>query len=270
MRNKFVYLGLPLILILAIGGGYLAWQSYDASAESSDDLVAHELEELPSPSAGSETDVGDLSGAQDVSVSEAQAEPEVVATVKPSDIKVVVEGSDPTQPRSVGRADAPVTITEFASLTCPHCAHAHETVLPQIIKDYVETGKVRIIFSDFPLNQQALDATKVSRCVAADQYFTFVSWLFSHIQQWAYSDTHPATLLQNAALTGLSADHAKACMADTTVEAAVIASMRDAGQKYGIDSTPTFVFNDGKKTISGARPYAEFKAAIDELLKPAN
>lgn len=266
MRNKFVYLGLPLILILAIGGGFYAWQKYDASAESSEDLAIRELEELPAPAAGA--DIGDISGAEDASVTETPAT-ENTQAAKAAEIHVTAMGMTPSEPRSIGDMSAPITIEDFSSLTCPHCAHAHQTVLPQLIKDYVETGKVRIVFKDFPLNQQAFDATKISRCMAGDQYFPFMTWAFENIQQWAYTDMYPNLLVQTATKYGLTEDQVKTCMADTIVESAVVTAMRDAGEKYKIDSTPTFVFNDGKKILKGARPYAEFKTVIDELLAPA-
>jgi len=157
-------------------------------------------------------------------------------------------------------------MVEYSSLTCPHCAHAHETVLPQLIKEYVQTGKLRIVFSDFPLNKEALDASKVSRCVSNDQYFGFLTLLFGDIEKWAYSGNHPQALITDATLTGLSADKAQACIDNKELENAIIAGEQDAATNKSVNSTPTFIMNDGAKIIQGAQPYSTFKAAIDELL----
>lgn len=275
MRNFLIGI-ISLVLVIAIGAGAYSWYQGQTNEEAGD-IAANDLSNGNLPAAGTQptleptpvaADGPQSTPAQGINLQDAATaqQAEEANLAKPQDVHITVDGIDPKAPRSIGKLDAPVTMIEYSSLTCPHCAHAHTTILPQLIKDYVETGKLRVVFSDFPLNQQALDASKVSRCVANDQYFGFLTMLFGSIETWAYAGTHPQPLIQTATLTGLSADKARACMADAEVEAALVKGVQEAAQKYNISSTPTFVFNEGKKTIAGARPYAEFKAAIDSLL----
>jgi protein-disulfide isomerase len=257
MRNRAVFFIIPLMILVAFGAGAW-WYQGNRAAETEGDLAASSLSEVATiHDSAIETAAGEDAA------SPAPAFAATTSAVKAGDIQITVQGSG-GEARSVGPVDAPVTMTEYSSLTCPHCAHAHETVIPQLIKDYVETGKLRIIFNDFPLNQQAMDASKVSRCIPNNQYFSFLTLLFGSIEQWAAN--HPAVLIQDAVLAGLSEDTAKACMADAEVEKTIVEGVQAGMQKYKISSTPTFVFNDGAKIIAGARPYAEFKAAIDEHL----
>jgi len=260
MRNKPLLFIIPAILVLGIGAATAV--SYQNRAEMNEDLAAHEISadgtENIAPATGEEAATDDHSG-HDAAAPAADAP-------KAEAISVEVQGTDPKSPKSIGLVSAPVTIVEYSSLTCPHCAAAHAAVLPRLIKEYVETGKARIVFSDFPLNEQAMDASKVSRCMTGQQYYGFVSLLFSTIEQWAYSNNHPNALLQNAKLAGLSEEKAKACMEDKDVEDALVSGVQDAVRNHQVTSTPTFVLNNGAKTITGARPYEDFKAAIDELL----
>ena len=286
--RKFLFGVISLVAVIAIGAGAYALYQQQQNSESASDIAANDLSNNNAPAAGDDaapaptltkTDTAPVmrDGPQStpgqpapIDVNKAAAtqnapEPADATLAKPQDIHITVDGVDPKAPRSIGKLDAPVTMIEFSSLTCPHCAHAHETVLPQLIKDYVQTGKLRIVFSDFPLNQEALDASKVSRCVPNDQYFGFLTILFSTIEQWAYSNNHPAALLQDATLAGLPMDRARACLGDTALEQSIVQGVQEAVAKYHVEATPTFVLNDGKATISGARPYADFKAAIDAL-----
>lgn len=263
-NNKWAFVAIIAVLAIAAAG---AW-SYGTSNQMSEvdgDIAANEN---LTPAAGEEnaTATSEPALEENVAVEDAAA---ATDTAKPADIQVSVDASSPTAPRTMGSIDAPVTMVEYSSLTCPHCAHAHETVLPQLIKDYVQTGKLRIVFNDFPLNKEALDASKVSRCVANNQYFNFLTLLFTDIEKWAYTGNHPDALITNATLTGLSAERARECLNDKAIEDALIASVQDAASTHKINSTPTFVFNDGAATIAGAKPYAEFKKTIDDLLAKA-
>lgn len=94
----------------------------------------------------------------------------------------------------LGDRDAPVTMIEYSSLTCPHCAHFHTDVLPRIKKEYIDTGKVKLVLRDFPLNQPALIAAQIAHCVPEDRYFGFVSVLFETQAAWAISEDPAAAL----------------------------------------------------------------------------
>lgn len=170
------------------------------------------------------------------------------------------------QERSLGKKDAPVTVMEFASLTCTHCAEFTTQVLPELDKRYIATGKVRFVFHDFPLDGIALKASALAHCMPAEQFYPFINVLYKNLEQWAFSKTPEQTITQYAKLGGLSEDKAKACLQDTKILDALVAARTEAQDKYDINSTPTFIFNDGKEKLVGARKLEEFTAVIDKLL----
>ena len=171
-------------------------------------------------------------------------------------------------PRVLGKADAPVKVDEFVSLTCVHCADFYTTVLPELEKRYVDTGKVKFIMHDFPLDGASLKAAAVARCMPEDEYYPFIKILYKAQMQWAYGGGNPeANIIQYAKLGGLPEDKAKACANDTKLQDAIIAERTEAGTKYNIDATPTFIINDGAEIIKGAQTADAFAAAFDRLLK---
>lgn len=168
--------------------------------------------------------------------------------------------------RVLGKADAPVTIEEYASLTCPHCADFYTQVLPEIEKRYVDTGKVKLIFRDFPLDGTGLKAAALARCMPKEQYYPFVSTLYKNLMAWAMSSNPEETLTQYAKLGGLPADRAKACLSDNAMFDAIVAIRNNATESYGIDATPVFILNGGAEKINGAKSIDEFSAAIERVL----
>jgi len=167
----------------------------------------------------------------------------------------------------IGSPDAPVTITEFSSLSCPHCASFHANTLPSLKTDYIDTGKVKFVFMDFPLNQQALHGTLLLKCVDAQQRYELMELLFKQQHQWAFEGDHQTKLKQYASLLGLSSDKANQCMNDTATEKNVLMGMKAASTQYQISSTPSFLIQPGNKVISGAVPYGTFSTEIENLLK---
>jgi len=151
--------------------------------------------------------------------------------------------------RFLGKADAPVTIFEYASLDCPHCADFEEHTLPTIQKDWIDTGKARLVFRDFPLHQPAVRASILARCAPPQQFFAFVSVLFQSQLTWAMAQDTDSELAKLAKLSGMSDDKFKACMSDKAIENQVYAS-RLQGEQYGVNSTPTFFINGTK--VEGA------------------
>lgn len=169
--------------------------------------------------------------------------------------------------RIMGNPGAPVTVEEFISLTCPHCGEFYTTVLPELEKRYVDTGKVRFILRDFPLDGVALKAAALARCMPAEQFYPFINILYSNLQQWVMNPAGPEKILmQYAKLGGLSDDKAQSCMKDTAMLDALVAGREKAADKYGIDATPSFVINGGKEKITGMKSVEEFSAVIDKLL----
>ena len=166
--------------------------------------------------------------------------------------------------RSLGEATAPVTIIEYSSLTCPHCAVFHEDVLPQIKSAYIDSGKVRLIFRDFPLDPRALAAAMLARCVEPARYFGFIALLFKDQQVWARSEDPVHDLKLRAQLASLSPQAADACLANQDLAKAIEQSARQANSAHGIDSTPSFLIND--RLLRGEQSFANFRAAIETAL----
>jgi protein-disulfide isomerase len=164
--------------------------------------------------------------------------------------------------RSFGHPDAKVTVTEFFSLTCTHCAHFSNAVMPQVTKDLVDTGKLRFVYHDFPLDQVALTAAMVARALPPSEYEPFISTLFASQDRWAFArGADPVLeLAKLAALAGLSQDTYNATIADTGLRNWIVAQQTADQKQYGIDSTPTFLI--GGKTHPGALEYDEFSKLV--------
>lgn len=158
--------------------------------------------------------------------------------------------------RVLGKADAPNTIFEFFSLTCPHCADFEEHTYPKLKQEWVDTGKARIVYRDYPLDQNALKAAMVARCAPPDRYPAFVEVLFKQQMVWGVQRDPTDALKKIAALGGIGADQFDKCINDQDLSKQIVAEEYEAQTKYGVDSTPTFFVN-GKKVV-GALPYDDF------------
>ena len=175
--------------------------------------------------------------------------------------KLLEPGVLPEQ--ALGEANAPVTIVEYASMTCPHCAHFHEATLPELKTKYIDTGKVRMIFREFPFDPRAEAAFMLARC-SKDNYFPMVDVLFRQQEGWAAVQNARDALLQIAKLAGFSQESFEACLTDQKLLEDV-RSVRERGAKeFGVDSTPTFFINGNR--YPGALSIAELSAIIDPLL----
>jgi protein-disulfide isomerase len=164
----------------------------------------------------------------------------------------------------MGKADAPVTIVEYASMTCPHCAEFTEKTLPAIKQKYIDTGKAKLILREFPFDPRAAAAFMLARCAPEGQYFPMVDVLFKQQMQWAAAQDAEAPLLQIAKLAGFTQESFKACLTNQQLLDDLNAT-RDRGEKeFGVTATPTF-FIDGKKYV-GALSVEQMSAIIDGLL----
>lgn len=184
----------------------------------------------------------------------------------PSSASIDVEKA--MEVRALGNPEAPLVIREHASLTCGHCGTFHQETFDQLKAEYIDTGKVYFIFTDFPLNGPALHAGMIARCLPHERYFNFLDMLFKSQDKWAYEPTYLTYLRQNAALAGLGNDAFDACVGNQELQDALTTQMREAQQKYSISSTPTFVLNEDN-VVSGARDFAFFKNIIEEELAKA-
>jgi protein-disulfide isomerase len=170
--------------------------------------------------------------------------------------ELAVQPSD----RILGKAEAPITIIEYASLTCPHCAHFDVTVLPKLKEKWIDTGKAKLILRDYPLDEPALRAAMVARCAPADRFYPLIDTFFAQQEQWATSRDYRAALEKLVKLGGMSDKEFKACISDKKLEDQVAQSRLVASQQLGVDATPTFFIN-GKK-FDGAPTVEAFDQAL--------
>ncbi len=163
-----------------------------------------------------------------------------------------------------GKADAPVTIVEYASLTCSHCADFAVNTFPTIKEKYIDTGKAKLIFREFPFDPRATAAFMLARCAPEDRYFPMVEVFFKQQQQWAGAADGEAALLQIAKLAGFTQESFKACLTNQQVLGDVNATMERGSTEFGVNATPTFFINGQK--YAGALSVDEMSAIIDKLL----
>jgi len=165
--------------------------------------------------------------------------------------------------KQLGKDDAKVTIIEYASMTCPHCAHFHETTLPELKTKYIDTGKVRLIFREFPFDPRAEAGFMLARC-AGDNYFPMVDVLFKQQQNWAAAENVKEAMFQLSKLAGFTQESFNACLTDQKLLDQVRSVQKRGQDEFKVDSTPTFFING--QTYKGALSIAEMSAIIDPLL----
>lgn len=166
--------------------------------------------------------------------------------------------------RFIGAEDAPVTIIEYSSLTCPHCAAFHTGALPDIVEQYVETGKVKFIVRDFPLDGRAAAASLLARCAPSERYFPLVDLMFKQQQKWARSQDPLAALAEMGRFAGMGQSDIDACFQNEDLYAGILEKKASYQDEFSIQSTPTFYINDEK--LSGNQPFSEFKQIIESYL----
>lgn len=181
------------------------------------------------------------------------------------------EASEPKAPElvemSLGQQDAPITMVEYASLTCPHCARFHAEVMPRLKENFIDTGKVRLIYREVFFDGPGLWGAMMARCAGPDRYFGVIDLLYKTQEDWSRK-TDPAEI--NRALytvgrqAGLSDAQMEACMTDTDFAEALVAEFQKNVAADGIDSTPTFLI-DGEKVQN--MPYEQFETRFNEKLQ---
>lgn len=176
----------------------------------------------------------------------AVAAPAVAQNAKVPETDLMASEALPDVPQ--GKADAPVTMIEYASMTCTHCAHFHETTWPTLVKDYIDTGKVRFILREFPLDPLATAGFMLARCEGPDKRNAVIDLLFDKQQSWAFTDKPLEALEQVLKQTGMSKDKFEACLKDQKLYDQVNEVRDRGGQKFGVTATPTFYVNGTKVT----------------------
>lgn len=166
----------------------------------------------------------------------------------------------------LGKDDAPVTIIEYASLTCSHCAAFHEETFPKLKEKYIDTGKVRLIFREFPFDPLSTAASMIARCSTEARYFPLVSVYFKQQQGWAGSDKPLDAMLAIARQAGFTQESFEACLKDQKIYDGLNEQKKRGAEVHGVNATPTFFINGEKK--SGNMPIEDFDKIIEPYLKP--
>jgi len=164
----------------------------------------------------------------------------------------------------LGDPNAPITIIEYASLDCPHCAHFNTMVLPEIEKKWIALGKVKLVYRDFPLDQVAVKAAELAECAGKDRYFAVIDMIFKNQATWGAASDPIAELSKSMRIAGLGENEVKACLANDKVADGVIAKYK-GGEALGVNSTPTLFING--QLYRGARSVEEFDGVFGKLAK---
>jgi protein-disulfide isomerase len=178
---------------------------------------------------------------------------------------ILVHAEDPrTSERSVGKPDAPVTVIEYFSLTCTHCAAFSRDTMPELRSQFIEPGKVRFVYRDYPLDQLALTAAMVARALPPDRYEPFVSALLASQDRWAFARgvNNTEELWKMAALAGMSRESFNSAISDNALKNFVLQEQDEGVKKWRVESTPSFIIN-GQKT-AGAVGFDAFKKLLTD------
>jgi protein-disulfide isomerase len=185
----------------------------------------------------------------------------------PSDIAAPPTASNLTEVQegelTIGSADAPITMIEYASLGCPHCAEFAEQVLPQIKTNYIDKGLVRLVLRDFPHTAQAMSASLVTACVPRDSQIAFMDVLMRTQELWAFTENAKEGLITIAKRASLTREQVEQCLKNDSLFQSIRASQDRANKELGIDGIPSFFIN-GRKM--GPAPYAQFDQLFKSIL----
>jgi protein-disulfide isomerase len=179
------------------------------------------------------------------------------------DIDVLMEAG-PLEEQVEGAEDAPITVVEYASMTCGHCRSFHVNTWPAIKENYVDTGKVRFILREFPFDPRAAAAFMLARCAPGGKYFPMVDVLFKQQDVWARAENARAPLENIAKLAGFTQESFEACLTNQELLDDINAVRERGAAEFGVNSTPTFFIN-GKK-YAGALTVEQMSAIFDDLL----
>jgi len=186
-----------------------------------------------------------------------------LAAVAPAAAEAQIDVESALKERALGDPAAPVTMIEYASLTCPHCAKFHNETFKPFKQRYIDTGKVRWVYRDFPLDGIALRAAVMARCAAEQRYFGLLLLLYRSQADWARAADPLAELAKIGVFAGIDQTTFDACMASDPIIDGVLA-LRQQGAAAGVNSTPTFIIND--KVYTGEHSIEELAAILDPLL----
>ena len=166
----------------------------------------------------------------------------------------------------IGNEDAPVTIIEYASMSCSHCANFHKKTLPDLKTEYIDTGKVRMIFRDYPFNYPALLGSMMMRCIPNEVRYDYMNVLYQLQSKWVNRDPKVTKkelykLMQSG---GMTKDEFDSCYSNLDIENEILEDVMTAQNDFNIRSTPSFIVNG--KLIEGNKNIKEFRQIIDKIL----
>ncbi len=167
----------------------------------------------------------------------------------------------------LGSENAPVKIKVFSSLTCPHCASFHKNVVPDIVKEYIKTDKVQLIFIDFPLDQLAFNASKLLHCLKKENQIIFLDTIYETQSEWTSGSNINSinnNLKKIVKNMGISSAQFDKCLIDEDISDKILNGRIDASKKYSIESTPTIIINE--KKLEGSVSFKNIKKKIEKLI----
>ena len=168
---------------------------------------------------------------------------------------------------SIGSHEAKVKIKIYSSFTCPHCANFHKQVVPEIKKNYVDTGKVQLIFMDFPLDQAAFNASKILHCIEQNKQIGFLDTIYETQNQWTDGSNINeinVNLKKIVKSLGITSSRFDKCVNNKDIEDKILNARIDGHQKYSINSTPTIIINE--KKLEGSVSFKNIKKKIEKLI----
>ena len=230
------------------------------ACSDSSDQTPQASADTPAAAVSTETAAAGVSPQTTASIAQAAEAPPADGEV---DVAKLMEPG-PLKEMALGDENAPVTIVEYMSMTCPHCASFHEDNFKPLVEKYVDTGKVRFVLREFPFDPRAAAAIMLARCAPENQFFPMVDVLFKQQRNWATASDGRQALLQIARLAGFTQESFEACLTNQKLLDDVNAVRTKAGNEFGVQSTPTFFING--KRYPGNMSVDIMSAIIDPLL----
>ena len=227
MKNMLVILGVLAVIAVAGAAGYERFFKPDPP------VIANQVSSAAAPAAAPAAPVADA------------------LQVRPGDLVL-------------GQAEAKVTIIEYASLTCPHCAAFHANTLPALKERYIDKGTVKLVFRDFPLDGLALRAAMLPHCAGPERYYGLLGTLFARQMQWATAQDPLGALAAISLQAGMNGEDFKACLANKAVEDQVLQSAMEGSKGLGVNATPTLFINGLK--YSGGLAIEQIATIVDPLI----
>ncbi|MEQ8305580.1 MAG: DsbA family protein [Hoeflea sp.] len=261
-RTKFRLTAAATVSLLALTLAGCSDSSDETAASSGTTETA-----APADTAATETAETEATRTEEAAVEQpaAPVTPAVQAPAADGDVDMAaVLEPGPLKEMALGDENAPVTIVEYMSMTCPHCASFHADNFKPLVEKYVDTGKVRFILREFPFDPRAAAAIMLARCAPENQFFPMVDVLFKQQRNWATAPDGREALLQIARLAGFTQESFEACLTNQKLLDDVNAVKTKAANEFGIQSTPSFIING--KRYPGNMSIETMSAIIDPLL----